>query len=98
MKTFRLLPLLIIALGVAGWAQQSSDQSNAIININVSRTIETVNYWARGSTKVDFTGTALLPRASGKADVSAKNGSITIDAQFDGLSEQIGRASCRERV
>ncbi len=87
MKTFRLLPLLIIALGVAGWAQQSSDQSNAIININVSRTIETVNYWARGSTKVDFTGTALLPRASGKADVSAKNGSITIDAQFDGLSE-----------
>ncbi len=89
MKTLRWLSpvALVIGLSLAGWSQQSDQGSNAIININVSRTIETVNYWARGSTKVDFTGTALLPRASGKADVSAKNGSIMIDAQFDGLSD-----------
>ena len=83
---WRLLLSLVLGLGLGAGAQQSDRGSNAIININVSRTIETVNYWARGSTKVDFNGTALLPRASGKADVSAKNGSIMIDAQFDGLS------------
>ena len=88
MKASRWLLLLslVLGLGLGAGAQQSDRGSNAIININVSRTIETVNYWARGSTKVDFNGTALLPRASGKADVSAKNGSIMIDAQFDGLS------------
>lgn len=89
MKISRWLLSLSLAagLGSAAYAQQSEQGSNAIININVSRTIETVNYWARGSTKVDFNGTALLPRASGKADVSAKNGTLTIDCSFDGLSE-----------
>ena len=78
---------IIALLASLTMAQESDQTSNAIININVSRTIETVNYWSRGSTKVDFTGTALMPRASGKADVSAKNGALNIDAEFQGLAE-----------
>ncbi len=87
MKSKIVFVLGALALIAMPAQAQQSDPSNAIININVSRTIETVNYWARGSTKVDFTGTALLPRASGKADVSAKSGALSIDAEFEGLGD-----------
>ncbi len=41
MKTLRWLSpvALVIGLSLAGWSQQSDQGSNAIININVSRTI-----------------------------------------------------------
>ena len=81
---------LILTLTIGGLltgtvAGQDSSQSNAVININVSRTIQTVNYWARGSTKVDFIGTALMPRASGEAKVESKSGALAIEAQFKDL-------------
>jgi outer membrane protein OmpA-like peptidoglycan-associated protein len=66
-------------------AQQNDQAKGSVININVSRSIQTVNYWARGSTKVDFKGTALLPRAEGQAKVESKNGSLSIEAEFKGL-------------
>lgn len=67
-------------------AQQSSANSNSLINIQVSQSIPTVNYWSRGSTKVNFVGTALLPRADGDAKVSTQGSSLRIEGNFKGLT------------
>lgn len=72
----------VVSVAVAQDAQQTG---KGVININVSRTIQTVNYWARGSTKVDFVGTALMPRAEGQARIESKSGALAIDAEFKGL-------------
>lgn len=88
----RVLALVVVSC-VAALAQQQPQsaqqpqgrQSGNIINISVSRSVPTVNYLSRGSTKIDFLGTALLPRANGEAKVEAKNGVISIDAKFQGL-------------
>src|SRR6202040_1314962 len=60
-------------------------QSPSLINIRVSRTVQAVNYRDRASTKIDFRGTPLLPRAEGKADIEAKRGRVGIRADFDHL-------------
>src|SRR6185369_4861014 len=87
MKMKNLMLVLTIACLAAGaaFSQDTSQSGNAVININVSRTIQTVNYWARGSTKVDFIGTALMPRGTGEAKIESKNGSLAIEAQFKEL-------------
>ena len=41
---------------------------------------------AKGSTRIDFRGTALMPQATGQAKVEAKNGAVLISANFDNLS------------
>jgi outer membrane protein OmpA-like peptidoglycan-associated protein len=64
---------------------QSTQKSAPVIQINVSRNIQTVNYWARGSTKVNFIGTALLPRAEGRATIQSTGGALAIEAEFNGL-------------
>src|SRR5713101_8900953 len=52
----------------------------------VARTTKAINYRHRsGSTKVDFRGTALMPKARGEAKVDSKQGRIEIDAKFDRL-------------
>jgi outer membrane protein OmpA-like peptidoglycan-associated protein len=51
----------------------------------VGRTTAAINYRGSGDTKVDLTGTALLPSARGVAEVSAKKGHIEIDARFTGM-------------
>ncbi len=51
-----------------------------------SRTIKAVNYQHhRGSTKVDFRGTDILPNARGEAKVEGKAGYFQIEAEFDDL-------------
>jgi hypothetical protein len=60
-------------------------QSPSLINIRVSRTVQAVNYRNRASTKIDFRGTPLMPRAEGKADIEAKRGRIGIRAEFEHL-------------
>jgi outer membrane protein OmpA-like peptidoglycan-associated protein len=53
----------------------------------VSRTLTAVNYVNRGgSTKIDFTGTALLAKAHGEATVESKKGRTQISAKFDAMS------------
>ena len=69
------------AIGSPAFGQSS----NSLINIQVSQGVPTVNYWSRGSTKVGFTGTALLPRAEGEAKVSSLKGSVQIQGDFNGL-------------
>lgn len=52
----------------------------------VSRTIPAVNYARHGgSTRIDFRGTGLLPRANGEARVDSRTGATTIDAKLRGL-------------
>src|ERR1700737_1892427 len=60
-------------------------QAASVINIRVSRTVQAVNYRDRASTKIDFRGTPLMPRAEGKADIEAKRGRVGIKAEFDHL-------------
>jgi outer membrane protein OmpA-like peptidoglycan-associated protein len=54
----------------------------------ISRSVQAVNYQHRsGSSKLDFAGTALMPIASGVAQVNSKRGSIAIEAEFGGLQK-----------
>ena len=52
---------LILCAGMVRAQDSGQDQQQQVININVSRTIQAVNFQAKGSTHVDFRGTALLP-------------------------------------
>jgi outer membrane protein OmpA-like peptidoglycan-associated protein len=65
--------------------QQSQSQSGSVINIHVSRTIHAVNYHNNTSTDINFEGTALMPRAAGKAKVDAKGGRVAIKSEFDNM-------------
>src|ERR1700681_576155 len=60
-------------------------QSPSLINIRVSRTVQAVNYRDRASTKIDFRGTPLMPRAEGKAEIQARKGRVAIKAEFEHL-------------
>jgi outer membrane protein OmpA-like peptidoglycan-associated protein len=52
----------------------------------VGRTTPAINYRPRrGATKVDFIGTALMPRARGEAKVEGKRGYMEIDVKVDEL-------------
>jgi outer membrane protein OmpA-like peptidoglycan-associated protein len=76
---------ILASLVIPSIGQQSSQNSSSLINIQVSQTIPTVNYVSRGSTKVGFLGTALLPRAEGQAKVGSQKGSVQIQGDFKGL-------------
>jgi outer membrane protein OmpA-like peptidoglycan-associated protein len=57
----------------------------------VGRDIPAINYFHRnGSTKIGFSGTALLPGAKGEAKVDARPGRTSIDANFVGLTPANG--------
>lgn len=57
----------------------------------VQRDIDAINYLHRsGSTHLNFQGTDLLPGAKGEATVKSERGSITIDAEFKGLTPANG--------
>jgi outer membrane protein OmpA-like peptidoglycan-associated protein len=89
-----LLALAYFALcGPSLFAQDQSQQAQ-VININISRSIQAVNYRANGSTRIDFRGTALLPQAKGEAKVESKTSAVTIEASFDNLTSaaQLGSA------
>ncbi len=52
----------------------------------VSRTIRAVNYThRRGSTRVDFHGTELMPKTKGTAEVQSQMGSTKIETKLDDL-------------
>src|SRR5260221_2379892 len=58
-----------------------------IYRVNVvARTTKAINYRHRsGSTKVDLRGTALMPHASGDANVSSHQGYLEVDAHVKNL-------------
>src|SRR5512134_137750 len=52
----------------------------------VGRTVPAINYRPRsGDTRINFGGTALMPKAKGWASVEGEKGYIKIDARFDDL-------------
>ncbi len=83
--TLNLLSSLLVLASLPAMAQHG-EKSEPVIQINVSRNIQTVNYWARGSTKMNFIGTALLPRGEGRANVQSTGGALAIEAEFNGLA------------
>jgi outer membrane protein OmpA-like peptidoglycan-associated protein len=86
MKFKNILSICILAgMVVPAIGQQPGQGSGSLINIQVSQNIPTVNYLSRGSTKVGFVGTALLPRAEGQAKVGSQKGSVEIEGDFKGL-------------
>ena len=58
--------------------------SMPVYRVNVvARTMKAINYHHRsGATKIDFQGTALLPKAHGEAKVESKQGYIEIEVEF----------------
>ncbi|MGI4755871.1 MAG: hypothetical protein ACRYGF_03370, partial [Janthinobacterium lividum] len=57
----------------------------------VRRDLDAVNYFHRsGSTKIDMSGTSLLPRAKGEAKVASDKGSISIDVHLENLQPANG--------
>ncbi len=65
--------------------QSQSFSSIPIYRVTVvERTMKAVNYQHRsGATKIDFSGTDLLPMARGEAKVESKKGYIEIEVEFD---------------
>lgn len=87
MKILRTLLVMLVLLVVALMA---SAQMQAPMYPNrgslISRTALAVNYGHRGATtKIDFEGTDLLPKANGEANVKSKQGRIEIEVEFDEL-------------
>ncbi len=69
-------------------AQQGQQQeSSPLYRVTVvARTTKAINYrHLSGPTKIDFSGTVLLPLAKGDAKVESKRGAIRIQAQFEKL-------------
>jgi outer membrane protein OmpA-like peptidoglycan-associated protein len=75
---------------------QSTSSTNQVVTLDrqpiykitvVSRTAKAINYRHRGgATKINFQGTALMPKARGEAKVESKQGYIEIEVEFDNLS------------
>ena len=95
MKRLRFTVAVVVAevavLGFAtlaiGQTMQTQYRAGAgLININTSRTTEAVGYRDRTSTKIDFQGTSLMPRAIGEARVDARDGRVAIKLELKDLS------------
>ncbi len=100
MMKFFAIPAISVALLSAQVTpnptqSQTGSSSNQVVTLDrqpiyritvVSRTAKAINYRHRSaSTKVDFEGTALLPRAHGDAKVQSKQGTIDVEAVFRNL-------------
>ena len=72
-------------------ASRSAEAASATPMFHValtSRSVQAVNYeHRRGSTKVDFVGTDLMPQASGHAKVESGRGTMEIGAEFNNLNK-----------
>lgn len=82
-----LLSASICAQAQTTNSDDRSQMSTYSANV-VSRTTGAVKYeHRRGSTKIDFEGTALMPGTSGVAEVQSKSGAMKIEAEFKGLDK-----------
>ncbi|MFY9646693.1 MAG: OmpA family protein [Terriglobales bacterium] len=91
----QILVAAIVALSLPVVAQTNSQTTVAVEPVSltptfrvmvVSRSVQAVNYRYRsGSSKLDFSGTALMPSANGQAKVNSKKGAIEIEAEFGNL-------------
>jgi outer membrane protein OmpA-like peptidoglycan-associated protein len=88
MKKTALLVALFVGIGSSMLAQDQAAPSPSVvnININVSKTVQAVSFPNNTSSRLDFTGTPLLPFAKGQAKIDNKKGIITIDMQLQKMS------------
>src|SRR5262245_20414746 len=86
MKSPKLfLSILLIFAAPNIWAQQTY-QPQSVINIRIAQTIKSVTYRANSDqTTIGFRGTALIPRAEGKARVQNKQGVTYIEGELSKL-------------
>jgi outer membrane protein OmpA-like peptidoglycan-associated protein len=86
-KTFATLLIVLSSLTASAQTEPQKTDSVPIYRVTVvARTTKAINYRHRSrSTRIDFQGTSLLPRAQGKAEVASKQGAIHIDAEFKDL-------------
>src|SRR5258708_2215189 len=99
MRLMRAVSVKIAVLGTSIAPAMAQNQNTRVENMDkmpiyrvnvVARTTKAINYRHRsGSTKVDFQGTALMPRAAGDARVESHQGYLEVDAHF----KNIGPAS-----
>ena len=86
-----LCTIFLLPMSVLGQENvpPSGSQSNTVPVYRamvVDRTIVAISYRNRGdSTKIDFNGTDLSPKAEGSAEVQSKKGDISIEAEFKHL-------------
>ena len=57
--------------------------TNVTIGADQARIYKAASYKPGGDTGVDFQGTGLMPKASGRAVISNKGGSVRIKARFE---------------
>ncbi|HET9180696.1 MAG TPA: OmpA family protein [Candidatus Angelobacter sp.] len=83
-KSLTVLGLLFcFSVFAAGQSQPDSSQS-----ASVSRSTKAINYRLRGNdVKIEFTGTDLMPGATGEAKVAGKKSNVEIDAHFENLDD-----------
>jgi len=69
--------------------QTVTQESQPLYRVTVvSRNTQAVNYRHRGgATKINFQGTALMPRARGEAKVESKQGYIEVEVEFDDVEQ-----------
>jgi outer membrane protein OmpA-like peptidoglycan-associated protein len=86
MKSTKLLLSILLVFATFGvWAQQIAPPQ-PIVNIRIARTIKSVTYRPNsGQSSIGFQGTALLPRAEGKARVQNKQGVTYIEGELSKL-------------
>ena len=92
----RILLLAIgSALSLSAFAQANTQATVVVVSpgpassyrvVVISRSVQAIDYRHRsGATEVNFTGTALLPSADGKAKVRSKRGTMEVEAEFGSL-------------
>ena len=93
----KLLVAAGLTLSLSAFAQTNSQTTARVEDVRVtptfrvvvtSRSVQAVNYKHRsGSSKLDFTGTDLMPSANGVAEINSRRGAITIEAKFADLQK-----------
>jgi outer membrane protein OmpA-like peptidoglycan-associated protein len=93
----KLLLAAGITLTLSAFAQAALQTGGSVEHMNpvptfrvtvISRSVRAVNYKNRsGATKLDFTGTDLMPRSSGEAKVEGKKGYTEIEVEFKDLDK-----------
>ncbi|MFN7926511.1 MAG: OmpA family protein [Blastocatellia bacterium] len=80
-----LLSVLLLFAAPILWAQQTAP-SQPVVNIRIARTIKSVTYRPNsGQSTIGLRGTALIPRAEGKARVQHKQGVTYIEGEVSKL-------------
>jgi outer membrane protein OmpA-like peptidoglycan-associated protein len=81
-------PLTVLALLSLGSPQASAQTAASASNTGVSRTAKAITYRrGSGAVKVSVSGTDLMPRIAGQAQVENKGSRVEIEADFQGMED-----------